>query len=371
MVITSPQDLGLFFTPSIHGMTNGGYNPNYWIELGAHRPSRSPTFKSAKATAVRWLRGPVPTSIKRSARSNCRNPSLCTSAIGVVMMGCCWMSLGMFVVFFVSNFFVQLYFPGYTYPDQTGRIWPLGIASFLCLPLLWPEAILVGTKIAGKQEFGATFAYTVATLSTFHQNGWHYDIKPSSSVLTRFMVIRKKIRPCFAWWSVNIFFMKLSSLTACLKTWARMQLVWKNTWLWLLSSEMIASKARLLKYNDIYSTRDVLKTFPSLNCLLNYWCVLTSHCLPFVHKQPFFLQNKSVNFYMKPFTFAYLDLPSQVCNISAEKKQQKTYKKRQTIYTSRRSRYTEVPPSNLWNSPVLILFPVLFDFCFWTFTRAT
>jgi len=120
-------------------------------------------------------------------------------------------------------------FSGVHLSYQTGRLWHLGIASFCVF------AFALGWSYFGKHLLHENWSLELRLLtqlskiSTSHQNRSHYDMKPSSSGLKRFLVIRKKKTAVFRMRkSVNIFFMKFSSLIACLKTWARMQLVWLN-----------------------------------------------------------------------------------------------------------------------------------------------
>ena len=110
-------------------------------------------------------------------------------------------------------------FPGYTYPIKLGK---LGITSFFVF------AFALAFCYFGRHLLHENRSLELRLLTQLHnyllliKNGWHYDIKPRSSALTRFMVNRKqkKTQPCFVWWSVNTFFsiMKFSILTACLKT---------------------------------------------------------------------------------------------------------------------------------------------------------
>ena len=162
-------------------------------------------------------------------------------------------------------------FSGVHLSYQTGRIWHLGIASFCVF------AFALGWSYFGKHLLHENWSLELRLLtqlskiSTSHQNRSHYDMKPSSSGLKRFLVIRKKNgRVSHEKICEHLFheIFKLDSLSKNMSQNAA-GLVKQKKWLWLLSSEMIAM-ARLLKKNDIDSTRDMLKTIPSLNDQLNH-----------------------------------------------------------------------------------------------------
>lgn len=138
---------------------------------------------------MRWLRGPVPTSIKRSARSNCRNPSLCTSAIRVVwwwdvVVGCCWKCLLAFFFWIFRGTPILSNWATLTFRNSI----------FLCVCFCFKHLLHENWSLELR------LLTQLSKISTSHQNRSHYDMKPSSSGLKRFLVIRKKKkRPCFAW----------------------------------------------------------------------------------------------------------------------------------------------------------------------------
>lgn len=133
------------------------------------------------------------------------------------MMGCCcWVLLEMFVGFFFWIFRGTPILSNWATLTFRNSI-------FLCVCFCFKHLLHENWSLELR------LLTQLSKISTSHQNRSHYDMKPSSSGLKRFLVIRKKKTAVFRMRkSVNIFFMKFSSLIACLKTWARMQLVWLN-----------------------------------------------------------------------------------------------------------------------------------------------